>query len=92
MKQYAVEVMTKHSNGRYGKERYCVWCLSETSKAKAESFASEILAGMTWREILEDKWGEMAEMHMPMFANAKMNDTIGYENAEAYFSFKASLI
>ena len=54
MKQYAVEVLEKVSHGIYGKEKYTVWSLSETSKQRACYFAAEIVAGMTWREILKE--------------------------------------
>ena len=96
MKQYAVEVLEKHSHGTYGKELYATWCLSETSKKGACSFASEILAGMSWREIFvgNDKYSKlddfMQEMHIPR--GCKLDDTIGYENADRCFSFRAELM
>ena len=53
-KQYAVEVLEKRSHGRYGKDVFQVWCLSETSKERAVEFGYEILAGMTYKEIIKD--------------------------------------
>ena len=92
MKQYAVEVMTKYSNGRYGKVKYTTWCLAETSKAKACSFACEILASMTWREILSERYDNPTQIFIPTFSGAKLEDTIGYDNASKYFSFRAELM
>lgn len=94
MKQYAVEILEHYSHGIYGKERYAAWCLSETSKKGACSFASEIVAGMTWRQILTEKYGEgsdnIQKIHIPW--KCQLDDVIGYENANKCFSYRASLM
>lgn len=90
MKQYAVEVLEKVSHGIYGKEKYTVWSLSETSKQRACYFAAEIVAGMTWRELLrEARPEELLSMYVPF--GCKLDDIIGYENAEKCFSYRAFL-
>lgn len=95
MKQYAVEILERHTHGIYGKERYTVWCLSETSKKGACSFALEIVAGMTWRQILTEKYGE-GSSHIQkspyMSWKCELDDVIGYENANNCFSYRATLM
>ena len=89
-KNYAVDVLEKYSHGIYGKEKFTSWRLSETSKQRACSFAAEIIAGMTWQEILsEARPDEYLQMYVP--AGCKLDELIGHENAEKYFSYRAVL-
>ena len=100
MKQYAVDVLGKHSHGRYGKELYTSWCLSHTSKAGAEDFALDILSGKTWGELIEEieilkdkRMGELESIRYIVWENGyQESDIIGLENAERFFSFKANLM
>ena len=94
MKQYAVEILERYAHGVYGKERYTVWCLSETSKKGACSFASEMIAGMTWAQILTEKYGEGNDNGKNTLIpwGCRLDDVIGYENASKFFSYRASLI
>ena len=90
-KQYAVDVQEKYSHGRYGKQKYTSWCLSETSKQRACYFAAEIVAGMTWRELFDENHRTIREdikiMWIPW--GCQLDDLIGHENAEKYFTYKA---
>lgn len=89
-RQYAVDVLERYSHGIYGKEKYTSWLLSETSKTRACCFAAEIVAGMTWREILtEARPEEYINMYVPF--GCKLDDMIGHEGAEKYFSYRASI-
>ena len=91
-RQYAVDVLERYSHGIYGKEKYTSWLLSETSKARACCFAAEIVAGMTWREILKEKYGHdnfLSNIFCPW--GCKLDDQIGHEGAEKYFSYRASI-
>lgn len=89
-RNYAVDVLEKYSHGIYGKERYTSWRLSETSKQRACNFAAEIVAGMTWQEILsEARPDEYLKMYVP--TGCKLDELIGHENAEKYFSYRAAL-
>lgn len=91
-KQYAVEVLEKRSHGRYGKDVFQVWCLSETSKERVVEFGYEILAGMTYKEIIKDFAEEHNHDIRFMIPFGCDNDKpIGYENAKRYFSVKAYL-
>ena len=88
-KQYAVEVLEKRSHGRYGKDIFQVWCLSETSKERAVEFGYEILAGMTFNEILKpfcEENGHDIETMIPFGYDNKM---LGYEDAKKFFSVRA---
>ena len=90
-KQYGVEVLEKRSHGIHGKDTYQVWCLSETSKERAVEFGYEILAGMTFREILKEYCEEHkcdVEMMIPFGYD---NKPLGYENAKRFFSVRAYL-
>lgn len=53
MKNYEVDVYERYSHGKYGKEHYMGWRLSDTSAKNAAAFGYEILAGMTYREAFE---------------------------------------
>lgn len=95
MKQYRVEVMEHYNHGHHGKERFQVWGLSATSKKNACDFAYDIVAGMTWREIFADKENPDSTklMWMPWEARGQkgLDETIGYEWAETYFSYRAEV-
>lgn len=91
-KQYAVEVLTKRSHGKYGKDTFQVWCLSETSKERVIEFGYEILAGMTYREILKEYCEEhKCDIAMMIPFGYDNDKPIGYENAKCFFSVKAYL-
>lgn len=51
LKQYAVEVISKHSHGRYGKEFYFGMYLWGFNKKDAEEVGMETLAAMSIDEI-----------------------------------------
>lgn len=91
-KLYRVDVLEKVSHGIDGKEIYTSWALTESSKKRACYFAAEIIAGMTWKELLQE-WQPNKEdifykMRCPL---GELNNIIGHENAEKYFSFRASI-
>lgn len=91
-KQYAVEVLEKTSHGKYGKDTFQVWCLSETSKARAVEFGYEILAGMTYREIIKDYCEEhKCDIRFMIPFCCESDKPIGYENAKRFFTVKAYL-
>lgn len=71
MKNYEVEVRTKYED----KHRFN-WILNACGANNAESFATDILAGMTHREI----------------SGADCDDPIGYDLAMRMFKIKARLI
>lgn len=50
MKQYEVEVKGLYSHGCYGKEHYFTLVLAADSCKDAESFADDVLYGMTYQE------------------------------------------
>ena len=62
-KLYDIEVLERQSHGRCGKTVLAKWCLSGTSKKAACDFASEIVAGMTWRAILteSEEYGHLCD-------------------------------
>ena len=92
MRQYAVEVLSKYSHGRYGKTKFCVWCLSEKSKQKACYFGYEVLAGMTWSEVFSEKYPDTSAQALLVPHPNNLNDLIGYDNALKYFSCRAFLL
>lgn len=53
-KDYEVNFMDKYSHGCYGKAIYGGWVLNASSKANAESFAYDILLGMTYQELIDE--------------------------------------
>ena len=102
-RQYEVEVYERYSHGCYGKQHYFGWILSSDKKANAESFAFEILAGMTPNELMKESDGkirvDICGWHTwESLGNGKVryvkldNDKpIGYEDAEKRFTVKARL-
>lgn len=85
-KDYAVEIYSRYSSGRYGKDHYCGWVLNDISIDNVKSFALEIIAGMTYREFTEQA---MTTLCMPF--GVSEDDKIGYEKAEELFTIKASV-
>lgn len=81
MKRYLVCIKERWSHGKYGKKILQTWYLDANSKQKAINFAIDIVAGMKWIEISED------------YPYLKMDrqQTIGYDNAEKWFSYEAIL-
>ena len=91
-KQYAVEVLSKRSHGKYGKDTFQVWCLSETSKERAIEFGYEILAGMTYHEILKPYCEETkTDIRMITPFGYDNEKPIGYEDSKRFFTVKAYL-
>lgn len=99
-KQYEVEIYEKHSHGHYGKTHYFGWVLSSDKRENAETFALEILAGMTPDEIKKESDGRFITscgLHRwEALGNGKVryipipNDQpVGYEFAESAFTVKA---
>ena len=101
-KQYEVEVYEKHSHGCYGKMHYFGWVLSSNNKANAESFALDILAGMTPNEISKESDGKLSTSYgwhtfVPMgdgkcrYVELDLDKPSGYEEAEKRFTVKANI-
>lgn len=100
-KQYEVEVYEKYSHGCWGKQHYFGWVLSSDKIANAESFALEILAGMTPNEICKESDGrlkydpfiwhtfEPTEDGKYRYVVLDPDKPIGYEMAEKRFTVKA---
>ncbi len=99
-KQYEVEVYEKHSHGKWGKMHYFGWVLSSDTIANAESFALDILAGMTPLEIAKEADGknlgieywhtfERQENGTLRYVKVDPNKPLGYEGAESHFTVKA---
>lgn len=99
-KQYEVEIYAKYGNGRYGKRHYFGWVLSSDKIANAESFALELLAGMTPNEIHKESDGRFiincglhtfvpTEDGKYKYVLLDHNEPIGYEEAEKRFTVKA---
>jgi hypothetical protein len=91
-KLYRVDILEKASHGIYGKEQYTSWALSESNKQRACNFAEEIVAGMTWKELLQEWMPNRDDIFYKMRCPfGELYNTIGHENAERYFSYKASI-
>ena len=99
-KQYEVEIYSSYQNGRYGKTHYFGWILSATNKANAESFALDILAGMTPNEIMNESdgkcgqwfgWYNLVPIGNGVYRHVTINNDapIGYEFAERRFTIKS---
>lgn len=100
-KQYEVEIHEKHSHGHWGKEHYFGWVLSSDKVANAESFALDILAGMTPRELHNESEGKIRlepyvwHTFVPLgngyskYVELDYDKPIGYEEAESRFTIKA---
>jgi hypothetical protein len=101
-RQYEVEVYEKHSHGCWGKVHYFGWILSSDKRENAESFALEILAGMTPNDIHKESDGKFNIKCLDtMIPNVDgtykwmwlpLDTPIGYEEAEKRFSTKARLL
>lgn len=89
-RQYAVEVTSRYSHGKYGKTFYFGMYLPGFSKKDAEEVGMETLANMTFKEINErcidgvgKPWKTWHETQVGE------SDPIGFEMAELFFSCKA---
>ena len=102
-RQYEVEVYGSCNHGCWGKMHYFGWILSSDKKANAESFALEILAGMTPNEIHKESDGKFiinCGLHrMIPIGDGKYkskqidkDEPLGYEEAERRFTVKARLL
>jgi hypothetical protein len=103
-KQYELEIYNYYSNGRYGKQHYFGWVLSSNNRANAESFALDILAGMTPNEINKEADGKfiLGSTHLHKFVpngdgtfryvELDNDEPIGYEEAERRFTVKARVL
>ncbi len=103
-RQYEVEVYERYSHGCYGKVHYFGWILSADKKENAESFALDIIAGMTPNELVQEANGRMVPPGVSGWhiwekqENGKMkyiqldnNKPVGYNYAENNFTVKARL-
>lgn len=103
-RQYEVEVYEKYSHGCWGKRHYFGWILSSDKKENAESFALDIIAGMSPNELVKEADGKMVPPGVcgwhtwEDLGNGKRrwvkldNDKpVGYEFAEGNFTVKARL-
>lgn len=100
-KQYEVEIYEKTSHGCWGKQHFFCWILSSNNKANAESFALDILAGMTPEEISRESdgkciydftgwWGFVPNGDgTSKYVKLDPDKAIGYEEAERRFTAKA---
>lgn len=103
MKQYEVEVYEKHSHGVWGKQHYFGMVLSSNNIANAESFALDILAGMTPNEVRERSdgrfficsisglrsWVPVGDGVHHKCVRLDLDKPFGYEEAEKRFTVKA---
>ena len=103
-KQYEVEVYEAHSHGCWGKQHYFGWVLSSDKVANAESFALDILAGMTPNELCKEADGRLTrdpylwhaweplEDGTWRYVTLDMDKPIGYEEAAKRFTVKARVL
>lgn len=103
-RQYEVEVYEGYSHGCWGKQHYFGWILSSDKKANAESFALDILAGMTPNELMKESDGKVRVDvcgwygYVPTgdgtyrYVKLDNNKPIGYKEAERRFTVKARLL
>jgi len=86
-RQYAVEVLSKYSHGKYGKTFYFGFYLYGFSKTDAENVAAETLAEMTFPEISK----RCVDCGKPWetFDYSRKDEKIGFDMVDKYFSFKA---
>lgn len=98
-KQYEVEIYEKHSHGHWGKQHYFGWVLSSDKVANAESFALDILAGMTPNEVVKESDGRfiLCGLHTMKkqedgsykYAKLDLDEPFGYEEVQERFTVKA---
>ena len=94
LKQYAVEVIQRHSHGRYGKDFYFGMYLCGFNKKDAEEVGIETLAQMTFNEINsrcvndDRKPWEVFDQCRHERENGK-DAPIGVKLAERYFTCRA---
>ena len=101
-KQYEIEVYSNASHGCWGKQHYFGLVLSSNTVANAESFALDILAGMTPNEVKKESEGrfyicEVCGLHswVPTEdgglkrVKLDLDKPFGYEEAEKRFTVKA---
>lgn len=101
-KQYEVEIYEKYSHGHWGKQHYFSWVLSSDKIANAESFAIDILAGMTPNEVRKESDGRfyicnVCGLHTVKkqeggsykYAKLDLDEPFGYEEVERRFTVKA---
>jgi hypothetical protein len=100
-KQYEVEIYASDSHGCWGKQHYFGWVISSDKIANAESFALDILAGMTPNEINKEADGKFFHGITKLYGFVPNGDgtfryvpldndkPIGYKEAERRFTVKA---
>ena len=100
-KQYEVEIYEANNHGCWGKQHYFGWVLSSDKIANAESFALDILAGMTPNELCKESDGRLPcdtyiwHTWEPLgdgkhrYVVMDMDTPIGYEEAAKRFTVKA---
>lgn len=98
MRDYEVEIYERHSHGHFGKQHYLGWILNDSSVENVKSFAAEILAGMTYREVFKDCPYLIPGYRFVSIGDGKYrcekidaDDKIGYEQVEKLFTIKARL-
>lgn len=94
MKQYAVEVISAHQHGKYGKEFYFGMYLYGFNKKDAEAVGIETLAAMTFDEInarcIQQGQHVWQVYHQGEYEhNNGKTAPIGFELAEKFFQCKA---
>lgn len=96
MKQYEIEFYEKYSHGIYGKQHFtnADMILAADTIEQVKSFAIEVLAGMTYREVYGEKrdygfsWVKTPDgKEKPEWHQA--DDKIGLERASNCFTVKA---
>lgn len=89
-RQYAVEILQRHSHGRYGKDFYFGMYVPGFSKKDAEEVALETLAQMTFAEIDERCVdNKQKPWHLWIAREIGFDTKIGFDIAESYFTCKA---
>lgn len=94
LKQYRVEVLEKTSHGRHGKHMFFPLALYGFNMYDAESVAIEMLAGMTFNEFTSYVSYKGKDICWePILEDNKhnLNNMIGFELVEKYFSFRVFL-
>ena len=98
MKNYEVEIFESGQHGQYKASKIFTWILSSDTISKAKDFATDILAGMTFKEVYGEntaRYGykkislENGECKLHFY---KADELLGYEVAEKHFTIKARLL
>ena len=88
LKQYAVEIISRHQHGRYGKDFYFGMYVPGFSKKDAEENAMGSLAEMTFAEI-EGRCVNSDQKPWQISSGYDPEMPVGFEKAEFYFTCRA---